>query len=282
MNFALAVATSPVISPLLLVALCALAGIGTVFLIPSRREKAVRKIGGTIVLVAGVILASNLIHFAARQMDPMGVYFWFFSAVGLFGALRVVTHTRPVYSAIYFVLTVFSSAGLFVLLWAEFMAAALILIYAGAILVTYIFVIMLAARAGGGGELSEADQASREPIAASAIGFGLMAVLLYVIFDKAPAVAPQAVAASAPVYGDLTVTGLARYLFSHQLVNLELAGVLLTLAMVGAIVIARRRLWNPQGIGREEAPGFEIGDDNPHGIPVAGEANPQPKAYPET
>ena len=63
------------------------------------------------------------------------------------GAIRVVTHPKPVYSALYFVLTVFASAGLFVLLWAEFMAAALVLIYAGAILVTYVFVIMLAAEA---------------------------------------------------------------------------------------------------------------------------------------
>ena len=75
----------------------------------------------------------------------MGVYFWIFSAIALVGAVRVVTHPRPVYSALYFVLTVFATAGLFVLLWAEFMAAALVLIYAGAILVTYVFVIMLAA-----------------------------------------------------------------------------------------------------------------------------------------
>ena len=139
-------------------------------------------------------------------------------------------------------LTVFASAGLFVLMWAEFMAAALVLIYAGAILVTYVFVIMLAARAGAGGELSEADEVSREPVAAAAVGFGLMAVLLYVIFDKAPAV--QATG-TIPQDLDLSVTGLANYLFVHQLVNLELAGVMLTMAMVGAVVVARRRLWSP-------------------------------------
>ncbi len=61
--------------------------------------------------------------------------------------MRVVTHPAPVYSALYFILTVFASAGLFVLLSAGFMAAALVLIYAGAILITYVFVIMLASQA---------------------------------------------------------------------------------------------------------------------------------------
>ena len=117
----------------------------------------------------------------------MGAYFWIFSAIAIVGALRVVTHSRPVYSALSFVLTVFASAGLFVLLWAEFMAAALVLIYAGAILVTYVFVIMLAARAGAGGELADCDHAvSREPLRRPHLGFGLMALLLYVIFDRAP------------------------------------------------------------------------------------------------
>src|SRR5436305_5171695 len=84
---------------------------------------------------------------AGTAAGQMNLYFWIFSGVGIVGAIRVITHTRPVYSALYFVLTVFATAGLFVLLWAEFMAAALVLIYAGAILVTYVFVIMLAAEA---------------------------------------------------------------------------------------------------------------------------------------
>lgn len=274
----LAEAASTVIPPVLIVLLCAVAGIGTVLLLPSRREGPVRKIGGAIVVVAGAIFAATLIRLAVGRNDPMGVYFWIFAALALLGALRVVTHRRPVYSALYFVLTVFASAGLFVLLWAEFMAVALVLIYAGAILVTYVFVIMLAARAGDGGEIAECDQNSREPIAAAGVGFGLMAMLLFVIFDKAPAATE---AASTPGAHDITVRGLALYLFQNQLVNLELAGVLLTMAMVGAIVIARRRMW--QAHGPDLTPlQHEIGDDDPHSLPVDGTTNPRQKAYPET
>src|SRR2546421_933286 len=128
---------------------------------------------------------------AGEAKGGMGPFFWIFSAIAIIGALRVVTHPKPVYSALYFILTVFASAGLFLLLWAEFMAAALVLIYAGAILVTYVFVIMLAAEAAPSGavparrDLAEHDAVSREPILACAVGFALMGILLFVIFDKA-------------------------------------------------------------------------------------------------
>lgn len=279
MNLVLPLASASAISPVLIVVLCAVAGVGTVLLLPARREATLRKIGGAVVLLAAAIFASTLIRYTAQANDPMGVYFWIFAAIAIFGALRVVTHRRPVYSALYFVLTVFASAGLFVLLWAEFMAAALVLIYAGAILVTYVFVIMLAAQAGGGGELSEADVDSREPVASSVIGFGMMALLLYVIFDRAPAALPVATAATTTA--DLSVRGLATYLFRNQLVNLELAGVILTMAMVGAIIIARRRVWSAYEPERPAEQPVTIGDDNPHNIPVSGTTDPRQKAYPE-
>ena len=90
----------------------------------------------------------------------------------------------------------FATAGLFVLLEAEFIAAALVLIYAGAILVTYVFVIMLASQAGSDDKptpaqkMVEYDHVSREPLAAAAVGFALMGVLLFLIFDKAAGLAP--------------------------------------------------------------------------------------------
>src|SRR5205814_3883496 len=134
-------------------------------------------------LAVGLIFAALLVRSAAgRNAGGMGAYFWVFSAVAIVAALRVVTHARPVYSALYFVLTVMASAGLFVLMWAEFMAAALVVIYAGAILVTYVFVIMLAQQAKTEDRpmsaLAEYDQVSREPLTAAAVGFALMGVLL--------------------------------------------------------------------------------------------------------
>lgn len=288
-------ASNNALAPVLILVLCVIAGVGTVLLLPSKREAVLRKIGGVLLLAAGLILAAMLIHYVAGQgRGGMSVYFWIFSAITILGAVRVVTHPRPVYSALYFVLSVLATAGLFILLWAEFMAAALVIIYAGAILVTYVFVIMLATKSSPPGApegsevgaLAEYDAISREPLAAAAIGFTLMGVLLFVIFDKAPAfppVTPQ-VAPAAGVNGPGSVQVLGRYLFANQIVNLELAGLILTIAMVGAILIARRQVIVIGQTSPEEVvlgPATPV-DDNPHSIPVYGTDNPRQKAYPET
>jgi NADH-quinone oxidoreductase subunit J len=289
------------LSPVLILVLCVVAGVGTVLLLPGRREAVLRKIGGVILLAGGLIFAALLVHAVGNQgRGQMSVYFWLFSIIAIFGAIRVITHPRPVYSALYFVLTVLASAGLFILLWAEFMAAALVIIYAGAILVTYVFVIMLATQSAPAGDVEgnemggipEYDAVSREPVIASAVGFTLMAVLLFVIFDRAPASpnvppapTPVANASGAGVPSPGSVQAVGEYLFRNQLVNLELAGLILTIAMVGAILISRRRVQIISPItGQAEVllgPATPV-DDNPHSIPVYGTENPRAKAYPET
>jgi len=279
------------VAPAMILVLCVVAGIGTILLLPSRREASIRKIGGAILLSAGLILAALLIRWIAGNANGgMGAYFWIFSAIAIFGAFRVITHTKPVYSALYFVLTVLASAGLFLLVQAEFMAAALVLIYAGAILITYVFVIMLAAEAGtpqASAALTEHDTVSRDPVAAAAIGFALMGVILFVIFDKSQPIAPQAQQPLAQLQG--STQQLGAYLFTNQLINLELAGLILTVAMVGAIVIARRKVWHETVEGRDLEETGEVvlgpatpGEDNPHSIPVYGTTNPRQKAQPET
>jgi NADH-quinone oxidoreductase subunit J len=297
-------AAAELISPTLILVLCVVAGIGTVLMLPARRDVTFRKIGAAVLIATGLIFAAMLVHNVANAPDGghMSVYFWVFSAVTVVGAIRVITHRRPVYSALYFVLSVIASAGLFILLWAEFMAAALVIIYAGAILVTYVFVIMLATQSTQGdptdqahvGGMAEYDRVSREPIAASAIGFTMMALLLFLIFDRAPRVGVDASATGNPAVAVTpehpaqqpgSVEALGRYLFQNQLVNLELAGVLLTIAMVGAILIARRRVLIAQASSASvevlHVPATPI-DDNPHSIPVYGSENPRVKAYPET
>jgi NADH-quinone oxidoreductase subunit J len=301
---------APAIAPALLFVLAATAAVGVILLLPGRRETAFRAIGGVVLIAAGLIFAVQLTKLAGG----MGIYFWVFSAIAVFGAIRVITHRRPVYSALYFVLTIMASAGLFVLMWAEFMAAALVLIYAGAILVTYVFVIMLASESSPQGgptmrqQIAEYDAVSREPIMASAVGFALMGVMLFVIFDRSDAMPGPEAAAPSPVVlasdkltmsasaepaesGFVPVGGtqkLGDYLFKKQLINLELAGLILTVAMVGAIVIARKKDINPQAIADRAMRGETLTapmtpiDDNPHSIPVYGTENPRQKEYPET
>jgi NADH-quinone oxidoreductase subunit J len=277
------------LSPLVILVLCVVAGVGTVLLLPSRREASIRKVGGVILLAAGLIFSALLVRLTAGEAKGgMGPYFWIFSAIAILGAVRVITHSQPVYSALYFVLTVFASAGLFLLLWAEFMAAALVLIYAGAILVTYVFVIMLAAEASQPGAATkgflEHDQISKDPVIAAAVGFTLMGVILFVIFDKAqgaPAPAPESPPRNEIVAGSTQELGV--FLFRQHLVNVELAGLILTVSMIGAIVIARRKVIGEGTPVTSEvliAPATPV-DDNPHSIPVEGTRNPRQKEYPE-
>jgi len=316
--------------PALIFILCAVAAIGVILLLPGRMEGPLRKIGAVVLLAAALVFAALV----AKTAGGMNVYFWLFAAIAVAGAVRVITHPKPVYSALYFVLTVMATAGLFVLMWAEFMAAALVLIYAGAILVTYVFVIMLAAEAQPETvagrpmheQLAEHDAISREPILASAVGFALLGILLFVIFDHSTTLTPHigagfklnnSIGAEFAVFNDIAsptpemfaatraaatqpvatqpasfvpqggTQQLGNFLFNRQLVNLELAGLILTVAMVGAIVIARKRVVMPSSpIARATGeivtgPATPV-DDNPHSIPVYGTENPRQKEYPET
>lgn len=108
------------------------------------------------------------------------IYFYIFAFLGLGASLRMISHPKPVYAALYFIMTILSSAGLYLLLSAEFMAFALIIIYAGAILITYLFVIMLATQAPTAESmerLSDYDRSAREPLLSTIAGFMLIAAL---------------------------------------------------------------------------------------------------------
>ena len=285
-NLPILAQSSSIIHPVAILVLCVVAGVGTVLLLPGKRERSISKIGGVIVLAAFLVLAALMVRQAASH-GAGDVYFWIFSLIAVVGAVRVITHRKPVYSALYFVLVVMASAGLFVLLWAEFMAAALILIYAGAILITYVFVIMLASQAQNPSETTQSEGAeydvvSREPLLASAAGFALMGVILFLIFQK-----NQAIAELPEPVGTREVRGLGKYLFEKQLIGLELAGLILTVSMVGAVIIARRQVatedvgagFEPTHVSNKSV--TDGPDDNPHTIPIYGTDNPAHKAYPE-
>ncbi len=145
-----------------------------------------RPVGG--LLLAGAI--GGLFLIIGQNTPPAyrpNIYFYLFTAIALATAIRVITHTRPVYSAMYFVLVVLAVAGLFVLLEAEFMAFAMIIIYGGAILVTYMFVIMLATMPQTSENADEApryDRQARQPFWATVFGFSLLAVICSVMYSE--------------------------------------------------------------------------------------------------
>lgn len=198
---------NPVMNEIVLFVLLALGAVGIAMALP-RRGLTPAPIGGLIAAAAGGLIV--LFMSAAAWEHIPNLFFYIFALVGLGGALRMVTHPKPVYAALYFVLTILASAGLFVLLAAEFLAFALIIIYAGAILITYMFVLMLATQAPAEAdpdELAEYDAASREPVVGAAVGFLLLAVLTVMMFRGVDQLPAPAQAALPP--GESAVTGFA-------------------------------------------------------------------------
>jgi NADH-quinone oxidoreductase subunit J len=164
-------------SKLLLFTFCVGAAVGLYLLVrPGRREP--RVVGALIGIGAASWLMVNLPLTLAPDHRPE-IIFLLFSVIAVAAAARMITHSKPVYSALYFILVVLSSAALFLLLHAEFMAFALVIVYAGAILITYLFVLMLAQQAPDPRDPTaqpEYDRVPREPL--FAVGVGLLMLLL--------------------------------------------------------------------------------------------------------
>src|SRR5437660_1148417 len=148
-----------------------LGAVGVYFLLPQAgRFKPLW--GALVCAVAFVAAGVLLVH--ADMVLPETILFYAFSGIAVMGGVMLITQKNPVHAALSFALVVLSTCGLFLLQAAPFLMAATIIIYAGAIVVTFLFVIMLAQQAG----IADADQRSREPFLASLAGFVLIGAIL--------------------------------------------------------------------------------------------------------
>jgi NADH-quinone oxidoreductase subunit J len=143
------------------------------------------RIAGTVIGLAG--FAMLMVEVLKRAGDVEGippVFPVIFGFIALAGAVRLITHSRPVFAALYFILVVIATAGMFLLLGAEFMAFSLIIVYAGAILITYMFVLMLAQQSPVPG-VGDAwyDRQPREAFWAVLVGFVMLATLADAYFS---------------------------------------------------------------------------------------------------
>ncbi len=213
------------------------------FMLPhgDRRHRGVAIVFGVSALAAMIVFLA--VHVVTTTEST--AYFFLFAAIAIASAARVITHPRPVYNAIYFVLVVVSVAALMVLMGAEFVAIALIIIYAGAILVTYLFVIMLAQQQGS----SVYDRRSREPFLAVLAGFVLMAAIASRSSDLPPSAAQRAQSVTlaqdepeSAIADEGNTFAIGAVLMTDYVVALEVAAVLLLISMVGAITLSQKRV----------------------------------------
>lgn len=177
------------------------------------------------------------------------VLFWLLAVTAVGAGVMVITRRSPVASALWLVVVMFCLAGHFMLLYGFFVAAVQVIVYAGAIMVLFLFVIMLL-------NLSDAELRRANPTfvkGASVAAAGVVALLVIAaLLSGRPAPAPPAAAGAAqaapaaspspaaPPFGDPEAVG--RLLFTDYLIPFEVASLLLLAAMVGAVVLAKREL----------------------------------------
>ena len=167
-------------------------------------------------------------------------FFWIFGVVAMLSGLLCITRKSPIASALWLVVTLFALAAMFVLLDAQFIAALQVLVYAGAIMVLFLFVIMLL-------NLGRPGPSDIKGPAGLAIAAGLAGVLLFQLRVLGQAAPPDAIQLPPGTMAALQqqqgmVGAVAGPLFDAYLIPFEIASLLLLAAIVGAVVLAKRRL----------------------------------------
>ena len=169
-------------------AACAVCALGFIMLMRASSGESIQarsrlKTAAVVVILGGVgwLFATCMRN---DDLDASAILLAASGFVSVCGAAQVLSHPRPLFAALFFILIIVSGAAAYILLDASFMAFALVIVYAGAILITYMFVLMLAEHRTPGSEEAY-DRFPREPIIAVLIGSALLAVLGSAIFGSA-------------------------------------------------------------------------------------------------
>lgn len=185
-------------------------------------------------------------------MEFKTVLFYLFAAVMLFAALRVITARNPVHAVLFLVLAFFNMSGLWLLLQAEFLAIALIMVYVGAVMVLFLFVVMML---DINIERMRRGFWSNLPLGATVglLMVGEMATVLtgrYFSLDNLP---------EHPANYSNT-KALARELFTDYVYPFELASVILLVAIIAAVMLTLRRRKDTKGMRPAEQVAVRRGD----------------------
>ncbi|MFM1827271.1 MAG: hypothetical protein RLY67_652 [Pseudomonadota bacterium] len=180
------------------------------------------------------------------MFDSSAVFFYLFAAILIFASIGVITAKNPVHAALYLVLSFFSAAALWLLLQAEFLAITLVLVYVGAVMVLFLFVVMMVdfdldrLRQGFWSNLRVAL-----PVGALIV-FEMGAILLR-SFQVPEATAPK-------VTDPSNTKALGKVLYTQYVYAFEIAAVILLVAIVAAIALTLRRRKD----SRSQNPGEQV------------------------
>lgn len=228
-------------------------------MLPRGRVTGLVRATGALLGVVALGLWASQIHWLGHWVDQS--VFLTFSGVTVAAAAAAVTFRNPIYCAIWFGMSLLGTAALLLLIGAQFLGVATIVVYAGAILVTFLFVLMLAQPDGSAGY----DRVSWEPLISAATGMVIVGILSMTVGGVLSAPeqsgSPLAVASTHDlargVLAPQHVAQIGAELFGRHLIAVEVAGVLLTVALIGAAAIViqaktppTREPKKPETIGR--------------------------------
>lgn len=195
--------------------------------------------------IVGTVFTTVGLGLLVSQVPALGDWlasslFYILAGITVASALATVALRSPVYAAIWFGMTLLGTAGLYLFQGAQFLAVATIVVYAGAILVTFLFVLMLAQPQGR----ASYDRMSWEALMSAVTGSLIVGILAMTVTSLLATSSPVAVGASitaadrqAGVLAEQHVAQLGNALFGPYLLAVEAGGVLLLAALVGAAVI---------------------------------------------
>jgi NADH-quinone oxidoreductase subunit J len=162
-------------------------------------------------------------------------FFYLFAAIMLIGGIMVITRKNPVHSALALIVALLAQASIYLMLYAPFVAGVQIILYAGGIMVLFLFVIMLVSIERSMRERQFNSQWVVGIIAATALGG-----LFIAVYTKGKDIFPQHVL---PIVEDNSNTQeVAKLLYGQYMFAFEIASLLLLVAIIGAVVMAKKRI----------------------------------------
>ena len=166
------------------------------------------------------------------------ICFWAFAVVAVASGVMVISARNPVHSVLFLILAFFNAAGLFLLMGAEFLAFIMVIVYVGAVAVLFLFVVMMLDI-----NFVELRQGFMQylPIG-GAVGLVLFFELALAVFVNWVAAPNAAARSAAPTPANVSNTAaLGRLLYTDYIYLFQAAGIVLLIAMIGAIVLTHRR-----------------------------------------
>ena len=168
------------------------------------------------------------------------LHFYLFGLLAIASALTFVTRKSPVAAALWLVNTMFCLAALYVMLDAHFIGVIQVLVYAGAIMVVFLFVVMLL-NLGHPDELADI-RGKWGRLAAGLIGLAMLAQIMALARTTSPPSLVQSQDAAAESLRELNAVGsVAKPLFNENLLAFELTSIVLLVAIVGAVILGKKR-----------------------------------------